>query len=185
MINDIKNTAEQRMQKSVAAMQTEMAKIRTGRAHPNLLEAIMVPYYGNDTPLTQVANISVTDACTLTVAPWEKSLLPAIEKAILTADLGLNPATSGDVLRVPLPPLTEERRKDMTKIARTEAEHARIAIRNIRRDANNQLKDLLKNKDITEDEEHNAQDAIQKLTDKYIKEADGHLATKEADLMEV
>jgi len=185
MINEVKNTAEQRMKKSVEAMQTEMAKIRTGRAHPSLLESISVPYYGNETPLSQVANVTVTDSRTLTVTPWEKSMVSVVEKAILTSDLGLNPATSGNAIRVPLPPLTEERRKEMIKITRSEAEQARVAIRNVRRDANNQLKDLLKGKDITEDDEHRAQDDIQKLTDKYIKDVDAHLATKEADLMEV
>ncbi len=185
MINDIQKTAENRMSKSVEVLQGEFIKIRTGRAHPSLLEHIMVPYYGSDVPLSQVASITIGDARTLVVTPWEKDKVPAIEKAIMQSDLGLNPATAGLVIRVPLPPLTEERRKDLVKVIHGEAENARVAIRNIRRDANTQVKELLKAKEIGEDDERRAQDVIQKLTDKYIAEVDKRLAAKEADLMQV
>lgn len=185
MINEINKDAEQRMQKSLESLQADLAKLRTGRAHTSLLEHIMVDYYGTDTPLSQVANINVSDPRTLLVSPWEKQMVPVVEKAIMNADLGLNPATSGDGIRVPMPPLTEERRKDMTKLVRGEAENARIAVRNIRRDANNQLKELLKEKEISEDDDRRGQDRIQKLTDKFIAEIETMLQKKEADLMEI
>lgn len=175
--------AEVRMHKSIDSFKNEMSKLRTGRAHPSLLEHIRVDYYGNQTPLSQVSNVTVGDARTLVITPWEKRMVPVIEKAIMSADLGLNPATAGDIIRVPLPPLTEERRKDLTKVVRTEAETARVSIRNSRRDANTALKDLLKDKTITEDEERRLADSIQKLTDKFIAEVDQLMATKEKDLM--
>jgi ribosome recycling factor len=184
-VNDIKNNATQRMQKSIEALKHELIKLRTGRAHTSLLDHITVAYYGNDVPLSQVATVSVADARMLTVTPWEKTMVPIIEKAILTSDLGLNPATSGTVIRVPLPALTEERRRDMIKVVRSEAEGGRVAVRNIRRDANNELKTLLKDKKISEDDERRSQDEIQKLTDKYIGEIDALLETKERELMEV
>lgn len=185
MINDLKKDAEQRMGKSIDSLRHELTKLRTGRAHTSLLDHVMVSYYGNDTPLNQVANVGVADARTLVISPWEKGMVQAIEKAIMTANLGLTPNTAGTVIRIPLPPLTEERRRDMTKVVRHEAEGARVAIRNIRRDANNDLKDMLKEKLISEDDERRAQDDIQKLTDKYIAEVDKVLAAKEAELMEV
>ena len=185
MIDDIKKDAAQRMHKSIEALKVELTKLRTGRAHTSLLDHITVDYYGNQVPINQCANITVTDARTLTVSPWEKGMVSAIEKAIMNSDLGLNPATSGTVMRIPLPPLTEERRRDMTKVVRGEAEAARVAIRNIRRDANNDLKDLVKEKMISEDEERRGQEEIQKLTDKHIAEVEQVLAAKEADLMEV
>jgi ribosome recycling factor len=185
MINDLKKDAEQRMGKSIDSLRHELTKLRTGRAHTSLLDHVMVSYYGNDTPLNQVANVGVADARTLVISPWEKGMVQAIEKAIMAANLGLTPNTAGTVIRIPLPPLTEERRRDMTKVVRHEAEGARVAIRNIRRDANNDLKDMLKEKLISEDDERRAQDDIQKLTDKYIAEVDKVLAGKEAELMEV
>ena len=185
MINDIKNNATARMQKSLDSLKSELAKLRTGRAHPSLLEHITVEYYGNQVPLSQAANITSSDARTLTVTPWDKNMVQPIEKAILTSDLGLNPATSGAVIRVPLPALTEERRRDMIKVVRAEAEHGRVAIRNVRRDANNELKTLLKDKKISEDDERRSQDEIQKLTDKYIADTDKLLEVKEKELMEV
>ena len=185
MIATITEDAKGRMGKSIESLRTEFKRLRSGRAHPNLLEHILISYYGTDTPLNQVANVGVEDSRTLVVTPWEKQMVPVIEKAIMTSDLNLNPVTSGTVIRVPLPSLTEERRKEMVKIVRSEAENARIAVRNIRRDANNSLKDLLKDKEITEDEEHNGVDGVQKLTDKKIKEVDDLLAQKEKDLMEV
>lgn len=184
MINDIKKDASQRMGKSVAALRQELTKMRTGRAHTSLLDQVTVDYYGTQTPLNQVANVNVEDSRTLTVSPWEKSMVQAIEKAILTADLGLNPATAGTIIRVPLPPLTEERRKDMIKLVRHEAEGGRIAIRNIRRDALSDLKDLLKEKMIGQDDEHRAHDEIQVITDKHIAEIDETLAQKESELLE-
>jgi ribosome recycling factor len=177
--------AESRMQKSIEAFKHEISKLRTGRAHPSLLEQIRVDYYGNETPLSQVSNISVGDARTLVVTPWEKNMMAAIEKAIISSGLGLNPAASGSIIRVPLPALTEERRKDLIKVVRSEAENARVSIRNGRRDANTIVKDLLKNKTIAEDEERRMTDSVQKLTDKYIAEVDQILATKETDLMAV
>ena len=185
MIEDIKKDASSRMDKSVAALRQELTKMRTGRAHTSLLDQITVDYYGTQTPLNQVANVNVEDSRTLTVSPWEKSMVQAVEKAILTADLGLNPATAGTIIRVPLPPLTEERRKDMIKLVRHEAEGGRIAIRNIRRDAISDLKDLLKEKMIGQDDEHRAQDEIQTITDKHIALIDETLAQKESELMEI
>lgn len=185
MIDDVKKDADERMQKSIAALKTAMAKIRAGRAHTSLLDHVMVPYYGSDVPLNQVANVGVEDSRTLTCQPWEKNMVPVIEKAIMTADLGVNPMSAGMTIRIPIPPLTEERRKDLVKVARTEAENARIAVRNIRRDANGTLKDLLKEKEISEDEERGAEQDVQKLTDNTIKKIDEILADKETDLMEV
>lgn len=185
MIEDIRNDTEKRMKKTVESLRHEMTKIRTGRANASLLDHVVVDYYGTPTPLNQIANITTSDVRTLLVTPWEKSMVPAIEKAILTSDLGLNPATAGTAIRVPMPPLTEERRKEMTKIVRGEAEQARVSIRNSRRDANNHLKDLVKDKSIAEDEERRANEVVQKLTDKYIAEIDVVLAEKEEDLMKV
>lgn len=185
MIEDIKKDAEQRMKKSIDSFKSELSKIRTGRAHTSLLDHVTVDYYGTETPLSQVASIAVADARMLTVTPWEKQLVPAIEKAIMTSDLGLNPSSAGTVIRVPMPALTEERRRDLVKVVRHEGENARVAIRNIRRDANNDLKALLKEKEISEDDEHKGQDAIQKLTDKYVAEVDQLLETKEKELMEI
>lgn len=185
MIEDIKKDAETRMQKSIEALRQEFSKLRTGRAHTSLLDHIVVSYYGSDVPLNQVANVGVEDSRTLTITPWEKSMVQPIEKAIMTSDLGLNPATAGTVIRVPLPPLTEERRKDMVRVVRHEAEGAKVAVRNIRRDANHHIKELLKEKEISEDEDRRAEDAIQKLTDKYVAQVDELLAAKEEDLMSV
>nr|VFJ72686.1 MAG: ribosome recycling factor [Candidatus Kentron sp. FW] len=185
MIEDIKTDAQKRMQKSLEALTHVFRKIRTGRAHTSLLDHILVPYYGTDTPLNQVANVSVGDHRTLTVTPWEAKIVPEVEKAIMNADLGLNPVTAGNVIRIPLPPLTEERRREMIRVVRQETETIRIAIRNIRRDANHSLKALVKEKMITEDEERRAEESIQKLTDKSIGEIDELLRVKEADLMEV
>jgi ribosome recycling factor len=185
VIDDIKTDAMDRMGKSVEALKQELSKVRTGRAHPSLLDHVTVSYYGSDVPLKQVANVSVEDNRTLMVTPWEKKMVQAVEKAIMTSDLGLNPATAGMVIRVPLPALTEERRRELVKVVRGEAEHAKVAIRNVRRDANADFKSLLKDKDISEDEERRAQDDIQKLTDKYVADVDGVLAVKEQELMEV
>ncbi len=183
MLKEIREDAEERMVKSLASLDTEFAKIRTGRAHPSILDGIHLDYYGADTPLNQVANIVVEDARTLSISPYERHLIPLVEKAILKSDLGLNPSTSSDKIRLPMPPLTEENRRDLTKVARHEAENARVAIRNIRRDANSSIKDLLKEKEITEDEARRAEDLIQKLTDEKIKDVDASLVTKESDLM--
>lgn len=185
MINEIKKDTQTRMHKTVESLGQAFAKIRTGRAHPSILESISVPYYGVDTPLNQAANITVEDSRTLVVTVFDKSMAQAVEKAIMTSDLGLNPASAGTVIRVPMPPLTEETRKGYTKQARSEAENARVAIRNIRRDAITQLKDLLKDKEISEDEDRRAQDEIQKITDKFITEVDKALEQKETDLMAV
>lgn len=185
MIEETKKDARIRMGKSVEALRHELSKIRTGRAHTSLLEHVAVPYYGAETPLNQVANIAVGDSRTLTVTPWEKKLVPEVEKAILNSDLGLNPVTAGDVIRVPLPPLTEERRRDMTRLVRQEAEAARVAVRNIRRDANSALKALVKDKAITEDQDRHAEEEVQKLTDEYVAEIDKLLKQKEKDLMEI
>lgn len=185
MIEDIKKDAAQRMHKSIESFRGELSKIRTGRAHTSLLDHITVDYYGSETPLSQVASVGVEDARTLTVTPWERQMVPVIEKAIMTSDLGLNPATAGTVIRVPMPALTEERRRDLVKVVRSEGENARVAIRNIRRDANNDLKMLLKEKEISEDEERKGQDDIQKLTDKHVAEVDELLETKEKELMEI
>lgn len=185
MIEEIIEDAELRMGKSVESLKQELSKIRTGRAHPSLLDHLKVDYYGSEVPLSQAANIAVEDSRTLSITPWEKQMVAVIEKAILTSDLGLNPNTAGTVIRIPMPPLTEERRKEMVRIVRQEAEAGRVAIRNIRRDANSDFKDLLKEKEISEDDERRAQDAIQKLTDAYIHKIDELLAGKEAELMEV
>lgn len=185
MIEEIKEDARQRMGKSIEALKHELSKIRTGRAHPSLLDHIKVDYYGAEVPLAQAANIAVEDARTLSITPWEKQMVPVIEKAIMTSDLGLNPNTAGTVIRIPLPPLTEERRRDLVRIVRHEAENARVAVRNIRRDANSDFKELLKEKEISEDEERRAQEAIQKLTDQFVEQIDQLLAAKEAELMEV
>ena len=182
---EIISQAEQRMQKSIESFRHEMSRLRTGRAHPSLLEHIRVDYYGNETPLSQVANITVQDARTLTISPWEKNMIPVIEKAIMTSDLGLNPATSGQLIRVPLPPLTEERRKELVKVLRAESESARVGVRNARRDANTALKESLKNRELTEDEERRLSERIQKITDRFIQEVDSLLVAKEADLMAV
>ena len=185
MIDDIKKDAAVRMDKSIAALRQELTKLRTGRAHTSLLDHITVDYYGSETPLNQVANVNVEDSRTLVVTPWEKSMVQAIEKAIMTSDLGLNPATAGTVIRVPLPPLTEERRKDMIRVVRNEAEGGRIAVRNIRRDALSDLKDLMKEKLIGEDDERRAEAEVQVITDKHIAVIDETLAQKESELMEV
>ncbi|PWK54314.1 ribosome recycling factor [Pleionea mediterranea] len=185
MINDIKSDAKTRMGKSVDAFKQDLTKIRTGRAHPSLIEHLMVSYYGSDTPITQVANVSVSDSRTLQVQPWEKDMVGAIEKAIMNSDLGLNPNTAGQIIRIPLPPLTEERRKDLIKVVRGEAENAKVAVRNIRRDANSTFKELVKEKEISEDDERRAQDDVQKLTDEHVAKIDKVLAEKEEELMEI
>lgn len=185
MINDIKAEAEKKMKKSLEALGSAFNKIRTGRAHPAILDSVMVNYYGQETPLKQVASVNVEDNRTLLVAPWEKNLVPTIEKAIMMSDLGLNPSTNGDAIRVPMPMLTEETRKEMVKQARADAEHGRVSIRNARRDANSMLKDLLKDKDIGEDDQRRGEEEIQKLTDKHIAEVDKLLKVKEEDLMAV
>ncbi|MCH2189939.1 MAG: ribosome recycling factor [Gammaproteobacteria bacterium] len=185
MIDDILKDAEQRMQKSIESMRGEMAKIRTGRASPALIEHVMVDYYGSPTPINQVANITVQDARTLGVQPWEKPMVPVVEKAIMEANLGLNPMTAGELIRIPLPPLTEERRREMVKVAAAEGESGKVAIRNIRRDANNDFKSLLKDKDITEDDDKRAQDLVQKLTDKYVSQVDEVVKEKEAEILTV
>ena len=172
MINDIKKEAQERMKKSVESLDHAFAKIRTGRAHPSILDSVMVSYYGANTPLRQVANVNVEDSRTLALTVFDRSMIQAVEKAIMTSDLGLNPATAGTTIRIPMPALTEETRKGFTKTARGEAENARVAVRNIRRDALSQIKDLQKEKEISEDEEHRAGDEIQKLTDKYVAEID-------------
>lgn len=185
MIDEIKHEAETRMQKSLDALASTFTRIRTGRAHPGILEGVTVEYYGAETPLSQVANINVEDARTLSISPWEKQLVPQIEKAIMKSDLGLNPSTNGDLIRIPMPALTEETRKGYTKQARHEAETGRVSVRNIRRDALSHLKDLLKEKEITEDEERKAHEQVQKITDKYIAAIDASLETKESELMEI
>jgi ribosome recycling factor len=185
VINEIKKDAQERMDKSVEALKNNLQKVRTGRAHPSLLSGISVEYYGAPTPLNQIANVVAEDARTLAITVFDKELTPKVEKAILMSDLGLNPMSAGTVIRVPLPPLTEERRKDLVKIVRGEAEGGRVAVRNIRRDANSDLKALLKDKEISEDDEHKAQDEIQKLTDAAVKRIDEVLAAKEKELMEV
>ncbi len=185
MINDIKKEAEERMKKSIEALSHALNRIRTGRAHPSILEGIVVNYYGADTPLQQLANINVEDSRTLSITPWEKAVVPAIEKAIMTSDLGLNPNTAGAVIRIPMPALTEETRKNFIKHAKAEAETARVSVRNIRRDANTQLKDLLKEKTISEDDDRRAQDEVQKTTDKFVAEIDKAFSVKEKDLMEI
>jgi ribosome recycling factor len=185
MIPELKKTVETKMQKSIEVLKSDLGKVRTGRASTGLLDHIMVDYYGSPTQLSQVANVSLIDARTLSVQPWEKTMVAKVEKAIRDSDLGLNPSAVGDIVRVPMPALTEERRRDLIKVVRGEGEDAKIAIRNLRRDANSTLKDALKAKDIAEDEERKAQDDVQKLTDKYIAEVDRLLAQKEQDLMQV
>jgi ribosome recycling factor len=185
VIDDIKNDAEERMGKSLEALGHNFNKIRTGRAHPSLLDGIRLDYYGADTPLNQMANVSVEDARTLAVTAWDKSSVPDIERAILKSNLGLNPATAGEVIRIPMPMLTEETRRGYTKQAKQEAEHSRVSIRNIRRDIISDFKDLLKEKEISEDQDHKAQDDVQKITDRFIAEVEKTLAAKEADLMEI
>ncbi len=183
MTDDIQKRTAERMKKSIEALKHEFAKIRTGRAHPSLLEHVHVNYYGNEVPLSQAANVTAEDSRTLAITPWEKAMIPVIEKAILTSDLGLNPSTTGPVIRVPLPALTEQRRKDLIKVVRHEAENGRVAVRNIRRDANSELKTALKDKLISEDGEKRSEEQIQKLTDQFIKEIDTLLDEKEADLL--
>lgn len=185
MINDIKKVAEQKMQKALESLKTDLGKVRTGRAHIGLLDQVMVEYYGNMVPVSQVGSVSLADARTLAVQVWEKPMLAKVEKAIRDSDLGLNPANSGDVVRVPMPALTEERRRDLTRVVRAEGENAKVAVRNVRRDANDQLKRLLKDKTVSEDDERRAQDDIQKLTDKHVVEVDRALQAKEADLMAI
>ncbi|MBI3774138.1 MAG: ribosome recycling factor [Gammaproteobacteria bacterium] len=182
---DIKKDSETRMHKSVDALKAELSKLRTGRASTAILEHIKVAYYGNDVPLSQVANVAVADARTLTIQPWEKPMVAVIEKAILESNLGLNPMTAGNLIRVPVPALTEERRRDLTKVVKGTGEDAKIAIRNVRRDANQHLKNLLKEKQVTEDEERRAQDDVQKLTDRFVADVDKLLAAKEKELMEI
>jgi len=183
MMNDLQKDATTRMGKSIESLKHEFSKIRTGRAHPSLLDQINVSYYGTETALSQVANITVEDARTLSITPWEKPMVQAIEKAILKSDLGLNPAVNGMVIRIPLPPLTEERRRSLVKVVKNEAENGRVAVRNIRRDANSEIKDALKEKLISEDEARAAEEKIQKLTDQYVKEIEKLLEAKEADLL--
>ena len=185
MIRDIQVEAEARMKRAVEALHTELGKLRTGRAHIGLVEHVRVDYYGSMMPLNQVANISVPDARTLSIQPWEKKMVQAIEKAIMEADLGLNPATNGEVIRLPIPALTEERRKELVKVLRQEGEKTRVSVRNVRRDANTEIKELLKEKMITEDDEHRAEEVIQKLTDKYVAEVDQVLDAREKDVMTV
>jgi len=185
MLEDVKKDANERMNKCVAALKNELKKLRTGRAHTSLLEHIRVEYYGNEVPINQVANLALEDARTLTVTPWEKSMVQVVEKAIMKSDLGLMPNTAGTVIRVPMPPLTEERRRDLTKVVRHEAENARVAVRNVRRDVMNELKEMLKEKLISQDDERRAETEIQKLTDKNIDEVGNILKHKEADIMAV
>ncbi|MCK5718411.1 MAG: ribosome recycling factor [Thiomargarita sp.] len=185
MIELTLNDAEERMQKSVEVFKSELSKVRTGRAHTSLLTHIMVPYYGSNVPISQTANITVLDARTLGVNPFDKSTTTIIEKAIRNSDLGLNPTNMGDILRVPLPPMTEERRRELVKVVRHESENARVAVRNVRRDANHEFKGLLKESEITKDEDHRSEEVIQKTTNKFIKQIDEILAKKEAELMEV
>lgn len=185
MIDDIKADTEKKMKKSLEALTSAFNKIRTGRAHPSILDSVMVNYYGQDTPLKQVASVNVEDNRTLAVSAWERNLMPVIEKAIMASDLGLNPSNNGDIIRISMPMLTEETRKDMVKQARADAEHGKVSVRNARRDANSDVKDLLKEKEITEDDERSAESDIQKLTDRYIAEIDKMLKAKEEDLMEV
>jgi ribosome recycling factor len=185
MLNDIKKDADGRMAKSIAALKGELAKIRTGRAHPSLLEHVTIEYYGSEVPLNQVANINAEDARTLSVVPFDKSMVAKVEKAIMTSDLGLNPATSGVNIRVPLPALTEQRRQELVKVVHGEGEQAKIAIRNIRRDANNQLKDFLKEKELTEDDVRRGETMVQQLTDQFVGQVDELIAAKERELMEI
>ena len=185
MLSDVKKAAEQRMARSIETLKADLAKVRTGRAHTGLLDHIHVDYYGSQVPLSQVANVTLADPRTIGVQPWEKKMIPVIEKAIRDSDLGLNPATSGDLIRVPMPALTEERRRDLIKVVHKEAEAAKVAVRNIRRDANEHLKKLLKDKECSEDDERRAHDELQKLTDRFIADADRLLQQKESDLMAI
>jgi len=185
MIADVKKTAEQKMKKTLDTLKGDLGKVRTGRAHTGILDHIVVDYYGTPTPIAQMANVTLVDARTIGVNPWDKKMSGAIEKAIRDSDLGLNPATMGETVRVPMPALTEERRKELIKVVRHEGENARVAVRNVRRDANNHLKDLLKKKQVAEDEERRAQDEVQKLTDRHIAEIDKLLQQKESDLMAI
>jgi ribosome recycling factor len=184
-VAEVKKNAEQKMQKSIEALKTDLGKVRTGRAHTGLLDHVMVDYYGSMVPISQVANVTLVDARTIGVAPWEKKMISAVEKAIRDSDLGLNPASQGDLIRVPMPALTEERRKDLIKVVKGEGENAKVAVRNVRRDANAALKDLLKDKLISEDDDRRAQDDIQKLTDRHVAEIDKLLQAKESDLMAI
>lgn len=185
MINEIKEDAQQRMSKSIDALKSNLNKVRTGRAHRSLLDNIVVEYYGMDTPLSQVGNISTPDARTLAITVFDKGMIGAVEKAILKSDLGLNPSSQGTLIRIPLPPLTEERRRDLVKVVKGEAENAKVAVRNIRRDANSDIKSLNKEKDISDDEMHQSEDEIQKITDRFVKQVDAVLADKEKELMEI
>jgi ribosome recycling factor len=185
MIADVKKTADQKMNKSVEALRNDLSKVRTGRAHPGILDHVSVDYYGTPTPVPQVGNVTLLDSRTIAVTPWDKKMAPAIEKAIRDADLGLNPSSMGDTIRVPMPALTEERRRDLIKVVHKEGEGARVAVRNVRRDAIQHLKELLKKKEVSEDDERRAQEDIQKLTDRYIAEIDKVLQAKEADLMAI
>jgi ribosome recycling factor len=185
MIPELRSTAEQKMQKTLESLKSDLGKIRTGRAHTGILDHVMVDYYGSPVPINQVANVTLIDARTIGVQPWEKPMIAKVEKAIRESDLGLNPATQGDLIRIPTPVLTEERRRDLIKVVKHEGENARVAIRNVRRDANTHLKEALKKKEVSEDEERRAQDDIQKLTDRYVGEVDKMLAEKERDLMVV
>jgi ribosome recycling factor len=185
MIGDIQQDASGRMGKSIDALKKSFTKIRTGRAHPSLLDQVVVSYYGADTPLSQVANVAVDDSRTLSVTPWEKSMMQAIEKAIMSSDLGLNPVTNGNIIRVPLPMLTEERRRDLVKLVKAEAENGRVSIRNIRRDANSEIKEALKEKMVSKDDAHAGEEKVQKITDDYIKQVEKLLEEKEADLLSI
>ncbi len=185
MIDGILADAETRMRKSVDSLRSELTKIRTGRAHPSLLDQIMVDYYGTDTPINQVANVTVEDSRTLAVAPWEKQMVAVVEKAIMNSGLGLNPSTAGTLIRIPMPPLTEERRRELVKVVKNDGENTKVAVRNIRRDANSDFKELLKEKEVSEDESHQAEDKVQKITDKYVTMIDEVIAVKEKELMEV
>ncbi|MCO4799391.1 MAG: ribosome recycling factor [Colwelliaceae bacterium] len=185
MLNEIKQDAQERMGKSIEAFKTSLNKVRTGRAHASLLDNITIEYYGSDTPLNQVGNISIPDARTIAVTVFDKSMIGAVEKAIMSSDLGLNPMSQGTLIRIPLPPLTEERRRDLVKVVKGEGENSKIAIRNIRRDANSDVKSLNKEKEISDDEMHQVEDEIQKITDTYVKQVDAILADKEAELMEI
>jgi ribosome recycling factor len=185
VINEIKEDAQQRMSKSIDALKSNLNKVRTGRAHRSLLDNIVVEYYGMDTPLSQVGNISTPDARTLAITVFDKGMIGAVEKAILKSDLGLNPSSQGTLIRIPLPPLTEERRRDLVKVVKGEAENAKVAVRNIRRDANSDIKSLNKEKDISDDEMHQSEDEIQKITDRFVKQVDVVLADKEKELMEI
>lgn len=185
MIDEILEDAEVRMGKSVESLRAELTKIRTGRAHPSLLDQVSVDYYGAETPISQVANVTVEDSRTLAVAPWEKQMVSVVEKAIMNSGLGLNPSTAGNLIRIPMPPLTEERRRELVKVVKGEGEGAKVAVRNIRRDANSDFKSMLKEKDISEDECRQAEDSIQKLTDKFVASVDEVIAAKEKELMEI